>query len=111
MRTVRFAAALAAALGIPAAAGAQDTPRAGLVIAYPAAVGILWHASDTIAIRPEFNLAGTSQYDVDPTVLDGFVGMERGIRPERAVLPAHRRQPAHLHRAALRVDAFVELRE
>jgi hypothetical protein len=60
MRTVRFAAAIAVALGIPAAAGAQDTPKAGIVIAYPTAVGILWHVTDKIAIRPEFNIQGSS---------------------------------------------------
>jgi len=79
MRTVRFAAALAAALGIPAAAGAQDTPKAGIVIAYPAAVGILWHASDTIAIRPEFNLAGTSQSTSTPQFSTDSSGWSAGF--------------------------------
>jgi len=47
-------------VGLPAIAGAQDTPKTGIVIAYPAAVGILWHVSDKVAIRPEFNLTGSS---------------------------------------------------
>ena len=51
---------LSLVVGLPGIAGAQDTPKTGIVIAYPAAVGILWHASDKVAIRPEFNVSGVS---------------------------------------------------
>src|SRR5262249_11498093 len=68
MRTVRLvASAMAVALGFPGAARAQDTPKAGIVIAYPTAFGVLWHASDKIAIRPEFSVSGTSSSLTIPT--------------------------------------------
>ena len=60
MRTVRFLAALAVLAGSPAIAAAQDAPKTGIVIAYPTAFGVLWHASDKIAIRPEFSVSGNS---------------------------------------------------
>jgi|EndMetStandDraft_3_1072993.scaffolds.fasta_scaffold27154_2 hypothetical protein len=51
---------LSLVIGLPAIAGAQDTPKTGIVIAYPSAFGILWHASHKVAIRPEFNVSGSS---------------------------------------------------
>lgn len=45
---------------LPALAAAQDTRKVGLTIGYPAAVGILWHATDKIALRPELSLSGSS---------------------------------------------------
>ena len=45
---------------VPAIAGAQDTRKVGITMAYPAAVGVLWHVSPKVAIRPELSFAGTS---------------------------------------------------
>lgn len=47
-------------LSLSALAAAQDTRTVGVTIAYPAAVGILWHASDTVAIRPDVSFSGSS---------------------------------------------------
>lgn len=41
---------------IPHAAAAQPTRSAGVVLGYPAAVGVLWHVSDRLAIRPDVTL-------------------------------------------------------
>ena len=41
------------ALLCPARVGAQETGPVGVVMGYPASVGVIWHASDRIAIRPE----------------------------------------------------------
>jgi hypothetical protein len=38
---------------LPTAASAQDAPKAGLVITSSSSVGILWHASERVALRPE----------------------------------------------------------
>jgi len=39
----------------PSAAAAQDSPRFGIVMAYPAEAGVLWRVADRVAVRPEFN--------------------------------------------------------
>ena len=36
-------------------AAAQDTPLFGVTMGYPASVGVLWHVSDRLAVRPEFS--------------------------------------------------------
>ena len=36
-------------------AHAQDNSRIGLVMGYPASIGVLWHVTDRIAIRPEID--------------------------------------------------------
>jgi hypothetical protein len=35
---------------------AQDPGQIGITMGYPTAVGIIWHLSDSIAVRPEVNL-------------------------------------------------------
>ena len=42
------------------AAGAQEKGKAGVVIGYPGGIGILWHATDTVAIRPDFSFSHNS---------------------------------------------------
>ena len=41
----------------PAPAAAQQQGDIGAVIALPTDVGLIWHVSDTIAVRPEINFA------------------------------------------------------
>ena len=36
----------------PALVCAQDTHKVGITMGYPASVGLLWHASNKMAIRP-----------------------------------------------------------
>jgi len=38
-------------------AGAQEKGKAGVTIAYPGSIGLIWHATDKVAIRPTFSLA------------------------------------------------------
>ena len=51
MRRILLLGAAVLAL-VPRAAAAQDTPALGLVMGYPAQVGILWKVSDRVALRP-----------------------------------------------------------
>ncbi|HJZ78164.1 MAG TPA: hypothetical protein VKE51_40835 [Vicinamibacterales bacterium] len=44
----------------PRGAAAQSTPRFGIVMGYPAQVGVLWTLADRIAIRPELNWTHSS---------------------------------------------------
>jgi Outer membrane protein beta-barrel domain len=43
------------ALLLPRPAAAQDTPRFGIVMGYPAQIGAIWTIADRVAIRPELN--------------------------------------------------------
>ena len=56
-RTAVFA--LAALLAVAGTASAQDK-KFGLTMGYPSAVGVLWHVTDKVALRPELSLAGGS---------------------------------------------------
>jgi opacity protein-like surface antigen len=41
-------------------ADAQDDRRVGLTMGYPAAVGVVWHVTDRVAIRPEIDFSRTT---------------------------------------------------
>ena len=61
MRIYRYALGVAAVLLLSVAgAGAQDGGKTGITMGYPASIGVIWHANDKIAIRPEFSISGTS---------------------------------------------------
>ena len=42
------------------AAGAQEAGKTGVAMGYPASIGIIWHAGDKVAIRPELSISGSS---------------------------------------------------
>jgi opacity protein-like surface antigen len=42
------------------AARAQDTGKAGVTLAYPGSIGFIWHAGDSVAIRPDFTFSHSS---------------------------------------------------
>jgi hypothetical protein len=46
-------------VSISSTAAAQDTGRVGLTMGYPSAVGVLWHVSERVALRPEFSFNWT----------------------------------------------------
>lgn len=46
-------------VGLSATATAQDSPRVGITMGYPASIGVLWHVADRIALRPEFSFTLT----------------------------------------------------
>jgi hypothetical protein len=61
MRIRRFLSLTAGFLLLGAvAAGAQEKGKAGVAIGYPGGIGILWHATDNVAIRPDFTFTHTS---------------------------------------------------
>jgi hypothetical protein len=49
----------------PIAASAQERGQVGVTMGYPNAVGVIWHTSDRLAIRPEitFNFASAESSD------------------------------------------------
>src|SRR5688500_16475043 len=43
-----------------AVAHAQDRARTGIVMGYPTNIALLWHVSDTLAIRPDVSFTHSS---------------------------------------------------
>ena len=61
MNTVRLVAlTLVVALGTSALAAAQEPGKTGLTMGFPESIGLLWHASDRFALKPEFTFSGSS---------------------------------------------------
>ena len=50
----RSAACLAFVLTASGTAAAQDHGQVGVTMAFPAAIGVIFHATDKVAVRPEF---------------------------------------------------------
>jgi hypothetical protein len=72
MTRILRAVSAAITLLLPAVAAAQDTPRIGLVMGYPAQVGVLWTVAARLAIRPEVNWTRTTTETVSTaTVFNG----------------------------------------
>jgi hypothetical protein len=61
MRIQRFLAlGFALVVCVPAGAGAQDTGKFGITMGFPGSVGVLWHATDSVAIRPSMTFSKSS---------------------------------------------------
>lgn len=52
-------------VSIPAAA--QESGQTGLAVGSPGSIGIIWHASDAIAIRPDFSFSHTHSESGTPS--------------------------------------------
>ena len=67
--------AVVGTFGVASDAAAQDQPSVGVTMGYPASIGVVWHVSDRIAIRPEVSLQqiSTTSTSVITTVV-GIVG-------------------------------------
>ena len=73
-RIVLFA--VATLFVMPGFSSAQDAPRFGVVMGYPAAVGLLWNVSSRVAVRPEINWsrsASETTTTTDPIVFTGTI--------------------------------------
>ena len=60
MNVVKYAWLVLIVALVPTAASAQDTPKVGLTMGYPAAVGLIWQLADRVALRPEVTLTKQS---------------------------------------------------
>src|SRR5688572_2829536 len=59
-----------------ASAHAQEKGRLGISMGYPASVGVLWHATERIAIRPSVSFAHSSaEFEVRTPVLGNIGGI------------------------------------
>jgi hypothetical protein len=50
----------ALALGLASGTSAQESPKVGVVMGYPASVGVLWHVTENVAIRPDLTASRTT---------------------------------------------------
>jgi hypothetical protein len=53
----RLMLAVSVALSVGANALAQDAGQIGVTLGYPSAVGVIWHVTDNIAVRPEISFS------------------------------------------------------
>jgi hypothetical protein len=60
MRRIVFSILLTSVVLLPRTAVAQDAGDTGITLGYPATIGVLWHATDRIAVRPEFSFSHSS---------------------------------------------------
>ena len=60
MRIQRLLAMAALLVCASGTASAQDKGKVGFTMGYPGAIGIQWHVSDKVAIRPEFSFSFSS---------------------------------------------------
>jgi hypothetical protein len=73
MRIVRrLAFAMAVALATPVLAAAQDHGKVGLTLGFPGDVGVLWHVSESVAIRPAFSFSHSSSDSPAGGASDGW---------------------------------------
>ena len=72
MRT-RLICSFVAVMGFLAGstAHAQDAGKMGITMGFPASIGILWHATDSGALRPEFTFSGASSDAEGPGEVNG----------------------------------------
>jgi hypothetical protein len=61
---------LLAALSCSIPATAQEPGQVGLSIGFPGSIGVVWHASDSLAIRPDFSFNHTSSESGSPASLN-----------------------------------------
>lgn len=73
LRRIGLLAVITMGLVAPAAS-AQDDPRVGITMGYPASVGIIWQVNDRIALRPEIS-AQKSSAEFTTTTSFPFGGM------------------------------------
>ena len=70
---LRAAVMLGCLLSTCTMAQAQDAGQVGLAMGYPASIGIVWHVSDDVAVRPEFGFirnSTDSQFSSDATMVN-----------------------------------------
>jgi hypothetical protein len=71
-KCVSVLALVLAAIALPSIAAAQEPGKVGVTAGFPEAIGVLWHAGEKIALRPEFTFEWLSS-DGDGADVDAHV--------------------------------------
>jgi hypothetical protein len=66
-------------LGVSAAASGQDVGQKGITMGYPESIGLLWHVTDKVAVRPEFSFSHASTDTNLPFVDDNISSTTVGV--------------------------------
>lgn len=68
-------------VAMPAIGSAQETGRVGITMGYPESIGVMWHVTDKVALRPEFAFSHTSSDTNLPVVDTSFssTGVSLGL--------------------------------
>lgn len=74
MRTMHGVVAGVALVAMVGSASAQEAGDVGVVMAYPGAVGVIWHISERIAIRPDVSII-RNVVESETTTNLGFAGL------------------------------------
>lgn len=77
---------LLALLVLPAPAAAQERGQTGIVMGFPATVGFLWHASDNLALRPEFTFQHTRNESLSNIIGGGSASSSNAMTIGTSVL-------------------------
>jgi hypothetical protein len=70
---------IAGCVAVPGVAAAQETGQAGITMGYPESIGVIWHVTDTVAVRPEFAFAHTTSDSDLPFADTTFSSTSGGI--------------------------------
>jgi opacity protein-like surface antigen len=62
---------------IPAAA--QEPGKVGVAMGFPGSIGIIWHLTDTVAVRPDFSFARTSSESESSTLKSHSWNLGTGV--------------------------------
>jgi hypothetical protein len=60
-------------LGVCATANAQEAGQVGITMGYPGSIGVIWHVSDSVAVRPEVAFSTSSsnnEFSADSTTVN-----------------------------------------
>jgi hypothetical protein len=72
MKRALITSVFATVLLTPTLVFAQENGDTGITMGYPASIGLIWHASDKVAIRPEFAFSyNSSESDSDFSRIEG----------------------------------------
>jgi hypothetical protein len=58
-------------IALPSISAAQEPGKVGVTMGFPESVGLIWHASEKLAVRPEFSFQTTSSGDTDTVEVNG----------------------------------------
>jgi hypothetical protein len=54
---------------------AQESGQVGVTMAYPASIGVIWHATDELAIRPDFTFSNSESGSLASSTTQGGIGV------------------------------------
>jgi hypothetical protein len=74
-RTVFACTAAILVLLLPREGAAQDNPRFGIVMAFPAEIGVVWAVADRVAIRPDVNWTHSTTETTVTSAIFGPLGV------------------------------------